>query len=142
LRELGMEVDDRLVFQAGETIQDGTNAAIQMINEKCNATAIQAVTDAVAVGCAGVFLKQGIRIPEEISIVGFGNTRMGEYFQVPLDSVRQHRFLLGKAAVELMMQLLRGERAEPRRLPADLVSRASTGPAPPERQPASPIPGS
>ena len=50
LREANLEVDDKLVFQAGSTIEDGTRAAAQMLKEKCNATAVQAVTDLVAVG--------------------------------------------------------------------------------------------
>src|SRR5215468_406460 len=38
LREAGLEVDDKLVFQAGRTIEDGANAALQMINEAVDAT--------------------------------------------------------------------------------------------------------
>jgi len=44
LREAGLELDDKLVFQAGSTIEDGTKAALQMLNESCKATAVQAVT--------------------------------------------------------------------------------------------------
>src|SRR5262249_6196118 len=52
LREAGLDVDDRLVFNAGSTIEDGAKAGLQMLNEHCDATAIQAVNDLVAVGCA------------------------------------------------------------------------------------------
>jgi hypothetical protein len=63
LREANLDVDDRLVFQAGSTIEDGTKAALQMLNESCNATAVQAVNDLVAVGCAETLLSQGLRSP-------------------------------------------------------------------------------
>src|SRR5690606_37270459 len=40
LREAGSDVDERLVFQAGNTIEDGASAAAQMLNESCGATAV------------------------------------------------------------------------------------------------------
>jgi DNA-binding LacI/PurR family transcriptional regulator len=127
LREAGLDVDDKLVFQAGRTIEDGANAALQMINEASDATAIQAVNDLVAVGCAQELLKQGLRIPQDISIVGFGNILLSEHFRVPLTTVRQPKYRLGSAAVDSMLQLLRGQRPEPRRLPAELIVRSSSG---------------
>jgi LacI family transcriptional regulator len=128
LREANLEVDDKLVFQAGSTIEDGTKAALQMLNEACNATAVQAVSDLVAIGCAETLLTQGLRIPDDISIAGFGNILTSEYFRTPLTTVRQPKFRLGIAAVEMMMSLIRGEKVQSRRLPAELVERKSTAP--------------
>jgi LacI family transcriptional regulator len=103
---------------------------MQMINESCDATAIQAVNDMVAVGCADTLIKQGVRIPEDMSIVGFGNTLLSEYFRVPLTTIRQPKFRLGATAVETMHRLLRGERPEPKRLSATIIVRSSTGTPP------------
>jgi len=130
LREVGLDVDDKLVFQAGRTIEDGAKAAAQMINESADATAVQAVGDYVAIGCAEVLMRQGIRIPEDFSIAGFANHLIGEHFRVPLTTVAQPKYRLGVAAVEVMQQILRGARPESRRLPAELITRASTGIAP------------
>jgi LacI family transcriptional regulator len=130
LREAGLDVDDRLVFQAGRTIEDGAKAALQMINESSGATAVQAINDVVAVGCAETLLSHGLKIPEDISVTGFGNILLGEHSRVPLTTTRQPKFRLGSAAVDAMQSLLRGQRPESRRLPAELVVRASTGTAP------------
>jgi LacI family transcriptional regulator len=127
LREAGMDVNDSLVFQAGSTTEDGVKAASQMLDESCDATAVQAAADLVAIGFADALLNQGVRIPQDISVVGFGNTITSEYFRVPMTTVRQPKHRLGVAAVEMMAQLLRGQRAETRRLPAELIVRASTG---------------
>ena len=89
LREAGLDVDDKLVFQAGSTIEDGTKAALQMLNESCDATAVQTVNDLVAIGCADTLFAKGLRIPEDISLVGFGNIMTAEYFRVPLTTIRQ-----------------------------------------------------
>ena len=126
LREAGLDVDDKLVFQSGSTIDDGTNAALQMLNEGCDATAVQAVSDLVAIGCANALLSQGLKIPEDISLVGFGNVLAAEYFRVPLTTIRQPKFRLGIAAMETMMSLIRNEKVQPRRLPAELIERKST----------------
>jgi DNA-binding LacI/PurR family transcriptional regulator len=130
LRQAGLEVDDRLVFQAGRTIEDGAKAALQMIDESSDATAVQAINDVVAVGCAEVFLSQGFRIPQDISVAGFGNILLGAHCQVPLTSTRQPKFRLGCAAVDAMQGLLRGQRPESKRLPAELIVRSSTGTPP------------
>jgi DNA-binding LacI/PurR family transcriptional regulator len=131
LRESGIDLDDRLVFQSGNTIEDGEKAALQFINEAPAATAIQAVTDLVAIGSANMLLNQGVRIPEDLSIMGFGNLLTSEYFRVPLSTVRQPKFRLGIAAMDAMVKLLRGERPETRRLKAEVVARQSTAPPPP-----------
>lgn len=130
LRDVGQDVDDRLVFQAGTTVEDGGKAAMQMLNESCNATAVQAANDLIAIGCANVFLNQGIRIPKDLSIVGFGNILASEYFRVPLTTLRQPKYRLGMAAVETMLQIFKGQTGDSKRLPADLIIRASTA-APP-----------
>lgn len=125
-REAGLDVDDALVFHAGSTIEDGNKAALQFANEKCHATAIQACNDLVAIGCANTLLQQGLRIPQDLSLVGFGNILLAEHFRIPLTTIRQPKFRLSIAAVEMMLQLLRGERPESRRLPAELIIRESS----------------
>jgi LacI family transcriptional regulator len=71
---------------------------------------------------------KGLRIPEDISLVGFGNIMTAEYFRVPLTTIRQPKFRLGMAAVEAMMNLLKGQPVETRRLSAELIERKSTAP--------------
>ena len=75
-------------------------------------------------------MDQGVNIPEEISVVGFGNTLTSEHFRVPLTTVSQPKYRRGVAAFESMEKLLAGESAGLKRLSAELVTRHSTG-APP-----------
>jgi DNA-binding LacI/PurR family transcriptional regulator len=73
-----------------------------------------------------------MKVPDDMSIAGFGNIMLAEYYRVPLTTVRQPKYRLGVAAVELMMNLIHGEKAVSRRLPAEVVLRQSTAaPAPP-----------
>jgi len=130
LREAGIERDDRLIFNAGSTIDEGEKAALQMLNESPGATAVQAVNDLVAIGASTVFLGQGIRIPHDLSIVGFGNILVTEHFRIPLTTIRQPKLRLGAAAMDSMLKLLKGSRPPSKRLGAEIVIRQSTGPAP------------
>jgi DNA-binding LacI/PurR family transcriptional regulator len=128
LRDASIEVDDRLVFNSGNTIEEGEKAALQLLNEQPGATAVQAVNDMVAIGAANVLLNQKIKIPEHMSVAGYGNILVAEYFRVPLTTIRQPKLRLGFAAMELMQSLLRGEPPQTRRLHAQLEVRASTAP--------------
>jgi DNA-binding LacI/PurR family transcriptional regulator len=85
----------------------------------------------VAIGCANTFLNQGLRIPEDISVVGFGNFLTSEYFRVPLTTVRQPKHRLGAAAMDSMLQLLRRERPENKRIRAEIILRQSAAPPKP-----------
>jgi LacI family transcriptional regulator len=98
-----------------------------MIQEAADATAVQGANDMVAVGCSEVFLAQNLKIPEDVSVAGFGDTMLSEHFRVPLTTVSQPKHRLGMAAMDSMLQIMRGHRPEPKRLPAQLVVRASSG---------------
>lgn len=126
LTERGIEINDKLIFHAGSTIEEGAKAALEYIQETPNATAMVAANDLVAFGAANTLLEQGVRIPEDLSITGFGNVLSAEYFRVPLTTVRQPKYRRGLAAIDAMQKLLKGEPASPKRLPAELSIRKST----------------
>jgi LacI family transcriptional regulator len=135
LRELGVEVEDRFVFNAGSTIEDGVKAATQFLNEAPSVTAIMAVNDLVAIGAANTLLDQGVCIPADLSVTGFGNILAAETYRTPLTTVRQPKYHLGLAAMDLMLQLLQGKPVEHKRLPGEIIVRASTS-APAGKPPA------
>lgn len=126
LREARIEIDDRLIFPAGTTLEEGEKAALQLLQENIGATAIQGFNDLVTIGAANVLLDQGLRIPQDISVVGFGNILAAEFFRVPLTTIRQPKARLGSAAMEAMLKVIKSERPEPKRLPAEIVIRKSS----------------
>lgn len=128
LREAGVVPDDQLVFHAGSTVEEGAAAALQFIQENPGATALQAANDLVAIGAADALLNQGVRIPQDLSVAGFGNVLVSEFFRVPLSTVRQPKLRLGSVAMDLMQRLIDGERPASVRIPAQTVFRASTAP--------------
>lgn len=126
LRDAGLDKDETLIFNAGASIEEGRDAAQQLLDEGAEVTAIQASNDMSAIGAATFLLQQGIPIPGQISLAGFGNILLSEYCAVPLTTVRQPKFQLGLAAMEIFRKLIKREPADSRRLPAEIIVRQST----------------
>ncbi len=129
LRDADIETDDRLVFHAGSNIDEGFQSALELIRESLGATAIQAVNDLVAIGALNALDSQGIRVPDDVSVAGFGNILSAEHARVPLTTMREPKFRLGVAAMEVMLKLIRKEPAESRLLRSELIIRRSTAKA-------------
>jgi len=139
LREAEVEADDRLIFSAGSSFEDGGKAALQMLQEAVDAAAVQAVNDLVAMGAASALLDHQVRVPEQMSVVGFGDLLTSACFRVPLTTVHQPKYRLGVAAMNALIQLIHGQRAEVPRLPMELILHSSTA-APPGIVPTAPVP--
>ena len=126
LRDHQIPIEDGLVFTAGSTIDEGEKAARDFLRESPKATAVFAVNDLVAIGAGKVLLEHGLAIPQDMSLLGFGNILTSEHFRVPMTTVHQPKYSLGEAAMDSMQALLAGGKPASRRLPAHLVIRAST----------------
>lgn len=128
MREAALPIDDKLIYNAGTTVEDGEAAALQFLHERCDATAIQAFNDFVAIGAASQLARQGIEVPGAVSILGFGNVFLSDRLKVPLSTIHQPKFSLGAAALEMLLKSIEGATPENKRLPCELVLRASTAP--------------
>jgi DNA-binding LacI/PurR family transcriptional regulator len=70
-----------------------------------------------------------LRVPEDVSVVGFDDLFIATYMQPPLTTLKQPRRLMGTLAMESLLRLISGESAEsPIRVPAELIIRGSTTP--------------
>jgi LacI family transcriptional regulator len=90
-------------------------------------TAVFAASDIQAMGAIKAVQEAGLRIPEDIAIVGFDDIELAEY--VGLTTVRQPMFQMGKQAVERLMQLI-NDPSSPRqhlRIETELIVRESSG---------------
>lgn len=73
-------------------------------------TAIFATTDYMAIGAIRAIQERGLRVPEDISVIGYDNVAVGSYMAPRLTTVHQHSRLLGKRAVEMLLAQARDGR--------------------------------
>jgi LacI family transcriptional regulator len=97
-------------------------------------TAVMAVNDLTAVGVIKGLLKAGVRVPEDISVTGFDNTRLAEYSNPSITTVDVHRDMLGQMAADALHELTATANPQGReyQIPAHLILGDSSGPAPSE----------
>jgi len=126
LSEAGVAYTDTRVYLAAKDIDSGRQAMTQALSEKAPFTALVAHNDSVAIGAVDVLMQQGFRIPEAISVVGFGDGILAANFRVPLTTVRVPQMEMGEAAVRLALDLQKGETVQPRQLPVEIIVRSST----------------
>jgi DNA-binding LacI/PurR family transcriptional regulator len=124
-------LDDRVRVEHGGQAQiDAEPAARRLLAEARRPTAVVAYNDDIAVGAAGVFARHGVAVPEQISMVGYDDSVLGQQFDVPLTSVAQRPDLMGRLAVQRMIARVEQQRVSDREivLAAELQVRASTAP--------------
>lgn len=122
---LGLEIT---VVPAGSSIRSGHAAADAAL--AIGPTAIMAFNDLAAIGVMTRLAERGVRVPEDISITGFDDIEMAQYYRPSLTTAISPKTQLGEAAWQALRQALAGEApAEPIRLDSPVVIRHSTGPA-------------
>jgi DNA-binding LacI/PurR family transcriptional regulator len=126
LAAAGVAYNDSRIYLADKDIDSGLKAMTQALSEKATFTAVIAHNDSVAIGAAQTLLQQGFRIPEDVSIVGFGDGLLAAHFRVPLTTIRVPQIEMGETALRLALDLQKGNAVQPRQLPVELIVRAST----------------
>lgn len=92
------------------TVASGRDAGSRLLGLRSRPTAVFCVNDLVALGVLQAMFAAGVRVPEEMSIVGYDDIEFAEAAAVPLTSVRQPAVRMGQTAAELLIE----ETAEPR----------------------------
>jgi DNA-binding LacI/PurR family transcriptional regulator len=126
LAAAGVAYSDERVFLADKDIDSGHKAMSQALSEKAAFSAVVAFNDSVAIGAAEALAQQGFCVPEDVSIVGFGDGVLATYYRVPLTTVRVPQTEMGETAVRLALDLQKGKAVQPRSLPVEIIVREST----------------
>ncbi len=130
LGEVGVPVDDRLVFRAGEDMDSGEQAARQMLSERTVVTAILADNDLVALGALQALQAHGLEVPRHCSLASLCEATPSAFLIVPLATVVHPQAELANAALETMLCAIAGKPAVSRIMAASVVLRASVAAKP------------
>jgi DNA-binding LacI/PurR family transcriptional regulator len=134
LADFGIPQDDDLLVTGDTQLFDmGYEAGQRLLNAPSPPTAIFALTDVTAVGVIHAAAEIGLKIPEDVSVLGYDDVPIASYMMPPLSTVAQPIIEMGKKAVEIMFKQINNPDQPPERavLQPHLVLRAST--APPSR---------
>jgi LacI family transcriptional regulator len=109
--------------------QHGAEAAEKLLRLKPRPDAIFCYNDPLAMGAIDYVLDHGLKVPEDVAIIGCGNLHYDSSLRVPLSSIDQHSRLIGEEAARLTLGILKSKlppRPETVILQPELVVRAST----------------
>ena len=139
---------ERDIVTTGAHLKDGYRAGLEFFRSRdadSRPTAVTCYNDLVAIGVCRALAELGLRVPDDVSVVGFDDVPLLEYLSVPLTSVRLPKFSMGEIASQMLVRQIESKALVPPQkvyLESELVVRQSTralreGPqqyAPPERK--------
>ncbi|MDY1548846.1 LacI family DNA-binding transcriptional regulator [Luteibacter sahnii] len=132
LQNAGLAVDPSLTAVGDFSIEAGERAVELFLAQGRSFSAIFCANDEMAIGAMRALLSRGLRVPHDVSVVGFDDIRFSRYTSPPLTTVAQPKNALGREAMTMLLELL-GDPEVPARkriLCAELVVRGSTAPPP------------
>lgn len=130
LTAAGMDVDPNLIIRCGPTMEEGYQAARQMLEQPGRPTAVIAINDYLAVAAMRAAADLGLHIPEDLSLAGFDDIRIDPFLSPRLTSVTKDAVGMGLKAARMLLDRIANPDL-PRQIvgfPAKVILRESTGP--------------
>lgn len=120
--------DEARVVPGRHTEDTGVAAGRLLLSEDSLPTAVLASNDRCALGLLMAFVRAGIDVPGEISVVGYDDSHLSHLMPIGLTTVRQDPAMLAEHAVRFVVERLEGDGVEPREAVLDpmLVVRGSS----------------
>jgi Transcriptional regulators len=137
-RELKLKIAPKLTVQLQlrvSTPELGYGPANELLDGGADFTALVCYNDMAAIGAIRAFMDHGLRVPEDISVVGFDDIQGASYHNPSLTTIRQPLQQIGVTAARILLQRIRGQATFPDTVPIlpELVIRESTCPPSPQR---------
>ena len=130
LDSAGIPVDPALIRDGEFEIAGGLTNTIDLLRLRERPTAVFALNDGMAIGVYHAASQAGLRIPQDLSVVGFDDYPLDEWLVPPLTTVRQPLRDMGAVAARMVLDLASGIELTSRRreLATELIVRSSTAP--------------
>ncbi|GBD08205.1 Catabolite control protein A [Candidatus Thermoflexus japonica] len=131
LTAAGIPPDPAWVVEGNGRPEAGEWGIQRLLEAPVRPTAVFCYNDMTAIGALRAARVAGLRVPEDLSIIGFDDILFAAYTEPPLTTIAQPKYEMGRTAMSMLLRLLQGERVSPQlQLPCRLVERASCGPPP------------
>ncbi len=129
LEQAKMSYTDNFVKTGYLRYAGGYQAMESLLQARPYPTAVFCANDMMALAAIDVCLLKGIRIPQDLAIVGFDDIWVASLRNIQLTTVHQPRYLMGAKSVDLLIEIITGKRTQAKRviLPTKLVVRETCG---------------
>jgi LacI family transcriptional regulator len=131
LQGAGIGLDSRLVMPGMYSEESGVQATEHLLSKGLHFTALFAANDQMAIGAALALHRRRLRVPEDVSLVGFDDLPVARYLTPPLSTVHHPAHNMGRLAATAILQLLRGEEPDVKVPAPQVVARESSCAPPP-----------
>lgn len=125
MEEAGIDLDENLVLAGDFTAESGVKAVNDLVSGRQSFSAIFAANDATAFGARLELYRKGLRVPEDVSIVGFDDQVEAAFMTPPLTTVRQPAREMGVQASKALLALIEGKPFQAQSLAGKLQVRES-----------------
>ncbi len=102
--------NEEFVKIGGYNPKDGYQILKEMLSQKEKPTAVFVANDSIAVGCYNAAYELDVKIPEDLSIVGFNDVSSAQYMMPPLTTVKLYTEIMGESAVDLLLEQIATKR--------------------------------
>lgn len=127
LKKAGIKVDAGLQFDADNQETSGSSAAGKLVNSGKPFDAVFTASDLIAIGAIKHLRAMGLKVPADVSVVGFDNIPAASYFNPSLTTVHQDTIAAGEQLVNQVIQMINGETPVSQLLEPTLIVRGSCG---------------
>lgn len=124
----GRAIDTSIILQGDRTAESGYALTNALIEQEKSVDAIFASSDEMAIGVIGALIDHGLRIPQDVSVVGYDDIKMASMMRPTLTTIRQPIYDMGAVSVRMVVKLINEEPIEDKVnfLPYELVERQSS----------------
>ena len=110
----GIEIRERFIVSTStvdvDSTRQGEAAMEKLLSQKPRPDAVFCYSDPIAIGAMQAILSAGLKIPDDIAVIGCGNLHYDDFLQIPLSSVDQNSNALGEMTAKLLLSLLKRKR--------------------------------
>lgn len=123
----GLSMDPELIYYGDYKAETGEKGMTALLAKGVEFTAVMAANDLMAVGAMRSIKNQNLKVPEDISVLGFDNIQIARLIDPALTTISQPSYEMGKMATQMLLRLIEGETLEKRQvvLEPELVVRES-----------------
>ena len=128
LTKHGIKYDPKRILYSQPHIDDGRKAMEQLLDRGLASGAVFCGCDLIAIGAIQAITARGMRVPEDIRVCGYDDIEMMDYLKVPLTTMRQPAYEIGRTGVKLLLNRIKHPPKKPECvvLPSELIVREST----------------